>query len=250
MSPLSRPAKAIVDCLDDWNASKMPVAVLHFTTKFFNLSWLVVGLACAFSADQVCAQTHFDYHTVRGRNPLASAQVRFEGETDFAADGNSRLQQMQNYGKLWSGDAYLLWAGAINDALTNSFEVQAAGTYDIAIQLTVAPDYGTFEVTMDGPDIRIRTTASPSILTTSLGTEVAKLHGRYETHSKCSTVCFVSSSTSLVVAFWTWSWKMPDPSHLSLVDVNARNLLNTPNRSGKSNSRSIVCGTGKVTLGS
>lgn len=61
----------------------MPVSVLHFTTKIFNLNWLASCMACLLTADQVCAQTHFDYHAVRGRNPSTSTHVRFEAETEF-----------------------------------------------------------------------------------------------------------------------------------------------------------------------
>ena len=119
---------------------------------FFNV------LSVAFTAslvfiDSAAAQPRFDYHSIRGRQPLLMATKRFEGETDFELRGKSRAQDMRNFGALWSGDAHLLWDGVVGESLQTSFEVDAAGVYDLVLQLTIAPDYGILDVMLDGTDV-------------------------------------------------------------------------------------------------
>lgn len=86
----------------------------------------------------------FDYHSVRGRVAQPGSSGRFEGE-HLEMKGSSRVQGMEHYGPHWSGDAHLLWDGAIGDVMESSVEIPAAGTYDIELQMTAAPDYGLFE---------------------------------------------------------------------------------------------------------
>lgn len=64
---------------------------------FFNV------LSVAFTAslvfiDSAAAQPRFDYHSIRGRQPLLMATKRCEGETDFELRGKSRAQDMRNFG--------------------------------------------------------------------------------------------------------------------------------------------------------
>jgi mono/diheme cytochrome c family protein len=80
-----------------------------------------------------------------------SAQV-YEGEQDLQ-HSDARAQGMRNFGPDWSGDAHLLWNGAVGDRLTVYFEVRTAGDYSLDLQLTTAPDYGIFQVTLDGKPI-------------------------------------------------------------------------------------------------
>lgn len=96
----------------------------------------------------------FDYHTVRGRQSPATRVGRYEGETDFELIGKSRVQGLKQYGDQWSGDSHLLWDGAVGESMKTSFDVQAEGVYDLAIQLTVAVDYGLFELSIPGTDVR------------------------------------------------------------------------------------------------
>ena len=57
---------------------------------------------------------------------------------------------MKGFGAGWSGDAHLLWDGEVGDANTVEFEVSKAGKYALAMQWTLAPDYGQFEVRLNG----------------------------------------------------------------------------------------------------
>ena len=58
----------------------------------------------------------FDYHSVRGRKPVALDGLR-EGET-LAMRGTSREQNMDHYGAgVWSGGAHLLWHGTIGESM-------------------------------------------------------------------------------------------------------------------------------------
>ncbi|MFP6907157.1 MAG: DUF1592 domain-containing protein, partial [Verrucomicrobiota bacterium] len=80
-----------------------------------------------------------------------SAQV-YEGEQDLQHRG-ARVQGMRNFGPGWSGDAQLLWNGVVGDRLTVYFEVRTAGDYTLDLQLSTAPDYGIFQVTLGGKPI-------------------------------------------------------------------------------------------------
>ncbi len=81
------------------------------------------------------------------------ATKRCEGETDFELRGQSRAQDMRNFDALRSRDAHRLWDGVVGESLQTSFEVDAAGCYDLVLQLTIAPDYGILAVMLDGTDV-------------------------------------------------------------------------------------------------
>ena len=91
-----------------------------------------------------------DFHAVRGRAPLMMRADRYEGELDLSKSGDARVQGLENYGDQWSGNAHLLWDGGVGTTMETSFELESAGVYDIAIQLTVAPDYGLFDIDVAG----------------------------------------------------------------------------------------------------
>ena len=57
---------------------------------------------------------------------------------------------MKHFGDQWSGHAQLLWDGKIGDAFVTSFDVDQSGQYELAFQLTKAPDYGRFDVFLNG----------------------------------------------------------------------------------------------------
>ena len=90
----------------------------------------------------------FDYHQIRGRKSKLSETGILEGELDFSFFGTSRFQEMSSFGSQWSNNAHLLWDGQISESMTTSFEVEAAGLYDISIQLTQAGDYGIFRMSL------------------------------------------------------------------------------------------------------
>ena len=114
----------------------------------------LMALGLCLLNSRLVAQSRFDYNTVRGRLPVAAATGRHEGESDLELLGKSRIQAMRPYGGQWSGGAHLLWDGIVSEAMHSSFDVESAGLYDILLRCTVAPDYGIFEITLDGTDVR------------------------------------------------------------------------------------------------
>ena len=106
--------------------------------------------ACGQNGSGSDTAVRFRFREVRGRQAMSSSAGRYEGELHLEIQGTSRVQGMQNYGKQWSGDAHLLWDGVVGDTMATSFEVDVAGTYDIAVQLTVAGDYGRFDLSLNG----------------------------------------------------------------------------------------------------
>ncbi|HAB13797.1 MAG TPA: hypothetical protein DCE47_19125, partial [Planctomycetaceae bacterium] len=72
---------------------------------------------------------------------------------DYRAQADSAQQNMREFGNQWSGDAQLFWgcrkAGA---ELVISFDVTGPGS-GLRLGMTKAPDYGTFEVLLDGKKI-------------------------------------------------------------------------------------------------
>lgn len=91
----------------------------------------------------------FDYHSVRGRQATAGAQGLYEGEF-LPMHGNSRAQNMSGFGPHWSGNAHLLWHGAVGQKMVSEFRVETSSIYELSLQLTLAPDYGIVDVRIDG----------------------------------------------------------------------------------------------------
>lgn len=131
-----------------------------FSTFLIYFASLLVLLACQHAqsraeepqsvappvAPQQTLPQVFDYHQVRGRKPVGGEPGKLEGELDFSMQGKSRLQEMTSFGPQWSNNAHLLWDGVIGESMNSSFDVPASGIYDIAIQLTLAGDYGIFRM--------------------------------------------------------------------------------------------------------
>ncbi len=65
--------------------------------------------------------------------------------------GNVQTQGMQNYEGKWTDDNHLWWTGAKpGDKLEVIAPVEAAGTYEVSVVLTKAPDYGIVQLSLDG----------------------------------------------------------------------------------------------------
>ena len=69
--------------------------------------------------------------------------------------GKTQTQDLSPFGEgRWSGNAQLWWSDAKpGDALEITLPVSAAGTYRIGAGFTKAPDYGIFDVSLDGKKI-------------------------------------------------------------------------------------------------
>ena len=94
------------------------------------------------------AAERFDYHSI-SKQPVLVAGGIYEGETHLRFGGKARPQGMTGFGRGWRGDSHLLWDGVVGQANTVGFEGAKAGRYSLAIQWTLAPDYGLFEVRLN-----------------------------------------------------------------------------------------------------
>ena len=109
-----------------------------------NHRWIIFLLALPLSAAE-----RFDYHSIR-KQAAATAGGVFEGELHLRTEGKARAQGMRGFGAGWRGDAHLLWDGKVGEANAVQFEVDKAGKYALTMQWTLAPDYGLFEVQLNG----------------------------------------------------------------------------------------------------
>jgi mono/diheme cytochrome c family protein len=96
----------------------------------------------------------FDYHSIRGKQAVATeTSGKQEGEA-LPLKGKSRVQGMKNFGPQWSGDAHLLWNGVEGEVMETSFTISKPGRHRFTAVLTLAPDYGIFTVRLNGKVIR------------------------------------------------------------------------------------------------
>ncbi|MDP6793912.1 MAG: DUF1588 domain-containing protein [Verrucomicrobiota bacterium] len=121
----------------------------------------------------------FDYHSIR--KPTATVvEGVLEGEF-LQADGKARTQNMKGFGAGWSGDAHLLWDGVVGEANAVEFSVEKEGKYALAMQWTLAPDYGQFEVKLNGKVVE------PKLDLFSPDVKLAELHELGEVELKSGT---------------------------------------------------------------
>ena len=116
--------------------------------------WRVTRLCrifCLISVAQPLGQAseRFDYHSIRKQSMVASQGI-YEGELHLRTEGKARPQEMRGYGAGWRGDSHLLWDGVVEESNAVEFDVSEAGRYALAMQWTLAPDYGVFEVKLNG----------------------------------------------------------------------------------------------------
>jgi len=145
--------------------------------KIFPVSWLLFILALVMP---LMAAERFDYHSIR-KQPTIAARGIYEGELHFRIEGKARVQGMRGFGTGWRGDAHLLWDGVVGDANTLEFEVAKAGNYSLSTQWTLAPDYGIFEIQLNGKVIE------PALDLFSTRVELAKLRKLGEFKLKAGT---------------------------------------------------------------
>jgi len=132
---------------------------------------------CLISLGQGLGQgaERFDYHSIR-KQSTAAARGIYEGEIHLRTEGKARPQEMRGYGAGWRGNSHLLWDGVVGESNAVEFDVAKAGRYALAIQWTLAPDYGLFEVSLNGRVI------NPKLDLYSPRVELAKLQqiGEFE----------------------------------------------------------------------
>ncbi|MED5419269.1 MAG: DUF1587 domain-containing protein, partial [Verrucomicrobiota bacterium] len=114
---------------------------------------LPVSLALLLGSVGAALPAPFDYHSVRGREARGPVNGLLEGE-DLPKHGKSRTQGMTGFGAGWSGGAHLLWDGEIGQEMTTEFRIEEGGIYQVSAQLTLAPNYGVFSLSLDGKVLR------------------------------------------------------------------------------------------------
>lgn len=68
--------------------------------------------------------------------------------------GTSHVVDMYSHGKEWSGDAQFWWVAAQNgQSLMLTLPVQKAGQYRLVVRCTAGPDYGAFQINLNGVDV-------------------------------------------------------------------------------------------------
>ena len=78
----------------------------------------------------------------------------YEGERHFSFDPPARVQGMAPFGSGWSGGQQLLWHGNVGDSVSVEFETKRQHRGPMTAQFTLAPDYGIFDVLLDGKLIK------------------------------------------------------------------------------------------------
>lgn len=94
-----------------------------------------------------------DYHVQPEKRVLVPRDCIYEGARHFTLAAGARVQDMKPFGKQWRGDAQLLWGGEPGASAQLSFQVLAEITARARLQLTEAPDYGVFEIQLDGKTV-------------------------------------------------------------------------------------------------
>jgi len=76
-----------------------------------------------------------------------------EGE-HLPLEGKSRVQDMRRYEGNWRGNEHLLWDGVIGESMSTSLDMPRAGRFKMKLVLTLAPDYGVFNISLNGKLVR------------------------------------------------------------------------------------------------
>ena len=115
------------------------------------LALAAATLVLTFSAAQAPAQTA----------PPTDGALVYEAESlQETKSATASLRAQGNCcGIAWSGDAQLLFRSAkVGDTFTvggRSFTVPDGGSYDFSAFLTRAPDYGTYQLAVDGREVGV-----------------------------------------------------------------------------------------------
>jgi hypothetical protein len=105
------------------------------------------------------------------RSRTAQAPLVIEAEsligTAVASAGQIIRQDMAGFGSKWGGDAQLFWRppapAASKPQLRTVLRVPAAGTYELVLFYTTAPDFGQFTVYIDGSKPKLQDGYGPQV---------------------------------------------------------------------------------------
>jgi hypothetical protein len=91
-----------------------------------------------------------DYYVQPNREALVPADGIYEGEQHFLYSRPARVQGMKPFGGDWSNGHQLLWQGDVGKEMSVTFEVGQPYKGPMAARFTLGPDYGVFDVLLDG----------------------------------------------------------------------------------------------------
>jgi len=95
-----------------------------------------------------------DYYVQPTRKALVPRDGVYEGEQHLLFAAPARVQGMAGFGRGWSGGHQLLWHGSVGDELTVTFDVKKRYQGPMTARFTLAPDYGVFDVSLDGKALK------------------------------------------------------------------------------------------------
>ena len=98
----------------------------------------------------VPAKERVDYYVQPVRKALVPADGVYEGEQHLLYDPPAREQGMKGFGRGWRGGAQLLWHGTPGQETSVTFEIKKPYKGPLTARFTLAPDYGIFDVLLDG----------------------------------------------------------------------------------------------------
>ena len=105
--------------------------------------------------DRVDIGDRVDYYVLPESTSATPQKGRYEAEVDLQLDPLAGTQDMRVFGPDWSGDGQMLWNGKIGDTTMVRFDTAVAGRYEIHVRLTKAPDYGIFQISLNGRDMSV-----------------------------------------------------------------------------------------------
>jgi len=109
-------------------------------------AWVSVSLVLITSPATLLATSNPVPVVIEGEALLGTAQT---------SGGQIVRQEMAGFGNAWSGNAQLFWGARQPGAELRLYpDLPAAGSFEVKLFLTVAPDFGTAEIELGGHGIR------------------------------------------------------------------------------------------------
>ena len=98
----------------------------------------------------VPVEQRVDYYVQPSREALVPADGIYEGEQHLLYNRPAKVQGMAPFGGDWSNGHQLLWQGEVGKAMSVTFEVGQPHKGPMTARFTLGPDYGVFDVLLDG----------------------------------------------------------------------------------------------------
>ncbi|MEC9091559.1 MAG: DUF1592 domain-containing protein [Planctomycetota bacterium] len=148
----------------------------------------------------------------------------YEGEFHFKREDPARVQPMGQFGPGWSKNAHLLWDGKLGEKCNLLFQVVHSSQYELKLRMTLAPDYGQFQLLLDGKEI------SPRIDLYSAKVELAQVIdlGKKTLSAGTHRLTFVLTGANQKAVFFRKSKYLLGMDYLKLTNLNPNSLPAKP----------------------